>query len=126
MGNEMKSLGYLAVSTLFDPARADGTGFFLADWFFGACLYSYLSVVDIERDPAAYQDSIYAHDNKDFPLTLSSDGNFGSFGSQAVEFKAELLDGPGATFPHLFELDIDDPFADQIHAAQLLWRGILG
>ncbi|WPF66120.1 MULTISPECIES: alpha/beta hydrolase [unclassified Corynebacterium] len=130
INNDMKPLGYIAVGALFDPATGDDTGFFLTDWLFGACFRSYFDVVNIEDSSDVSQASMYENINKDFPPTFSSDGNFGSFTSQAIEFnkrlvdmgvEAELLlfDRSESTLIHVFELNVEDHFANQVHQAQL-------
>ena len=79
--------GALLGSPLLDSERFDRTGVKLIDWLFHACGSCYFGIETLQGDARVKESSVMNHITCNFPPTFLTDGNWGSFTDQAVDFK---------------------------------------
>lgn len=122
--------GYIAIGPLIDSPKIANTDFFLTDWLFDTLGRSYFDTTDVLHSEKAKQASVSDHVTKDFPPTFISDGNFGTFTKDNKKFEKKLhkLNVPvngqfydrskGKLF-HVYELDLNNKYAQKIHQKHL-------
>lgn len=128
--NGMEPKGFISVSGLLDTLGTGDTQFFATDWLFDTLVRSYFDTNDIAHNDQVLEGSILRNVDKQFPPTFMSDGNFGTFTKQAKAFHEKLnelgvpselllFDKSEQQLFHVFELDVENPYAQKVHQAQL-------
>ncbi|MGT2926770.1 alpha/beta hydrolase [Streptococcus cuniculipharyngis] len=122
--------GYIGVSSWSDIQMGMKTGVFAFDWLVAPLARSYFQVLDVVQDKRVEESSILKNVNQDFPASFISDGNTGSFtkSNQALVKRLEDLGVPVASqfydvkqvkLPHIFELRLDNSYAQEVYAKQV-------
>ncbi|UXR74747.1 alpha/beta hydrolase [Staphylococcus sp. IVB6238] len=128
--NHMVPKGFISVSGLLDTPEVGNTQLFATDWLFETLIRSYFQTNDVAHSEEVMESSILNNVNKQFPPTFMSDGNFGSFTKQAqalhhklkhlgVDSQLVVFDQSEALLFHVFELKVENSYAQKVHTAQL-------
>lgn len=122
--------GFIGVSSWSDIQMGMRMGSPVLDWFIAPVARSYFQVLDVEQAARAEQASLVKHVNKNFPASFISDGNIGSFTTAnlalvdrltelGVTVDSQFYDKEEVQLPHIFELSLDNPYAQEVYAEHL-------
>lgn len=121
---------YIGVSSWSDIQMGLETGWTIFDWFIQPLARSYFQVLDVEQAAIAEEASIVKHVDANFPASFISDGNTGSFTTAnlalvdrlkalGVTVDSQFYDKSEAELGHIFELSLDNPYAQEVYAKHL-------
>lgn len=121
---------YIGVSAWSDIQLGMRMGDSVLDWFIVPIARSYFQVLDVEQAAIAEEASIVKHVDANFPASFISDGNTGSFTTAnlalvdrlkalGVRVDSQFYDKEEAELHHIFELDIKNPYAQEVYAKHL-------
>ncbi|HEL2383512.1 TPA: alpha/beta hydrolase [Streptococcus suis] len=122
--------GFIGVSAWADIQMSMTMDSPILDWFINPVARSYFQVLDVEQAARAEQASLVKHVDKNFPASFISDGNTGSFTTAnlalverltevGVTVDSQFYDKEEVQLPHIFELSLDNPYAQEIYAKHL-------
>ncbi|MGT2755790.1 alpha/beta hydrolase [Streptococcus ovuberis] len=121
---------YIGVSAWSDIQLGMRMGEPVLDWFIAPVPRSYFQVLDVEQAAIAEEASIVKHVDAHFPASFISDGNTGSFTTAnlalvdrlkalGVTVESQFYDKKDIELHHIFELDIKNPYAQEVYAKHL-------
>lgn len=122
--------GFIGVSSWSDIQMGLDTGWVIFDWLVAPIARSYFQVLDVKQAPIAEEASIVKHVDKNFPASFISDGNTGSFTTAnlalverltelGVPVDSQFYDKEEVQLPHIFELSLDTPYAQEVYDKHL-------
>ncbi|MFA9414007.1 hypothetical protein ACERC8_05215 [Streptococcus sp. E29BA] len=121
---------YIGASSWSDIQVGLETGWAIFDWFIQPLARSHFQVLDVEQAAIAEEASIVKHVDANFPASFISDGNTGSFTTDnlalvdrlkalGVRVESQFYDKKDIELHHIFELDIKNPYAQEVYAKHL-------